>query len=1714
MNVSYLNSAQNNVLASKPSKAIGLFLMVLFVYLSTNSSKAQTFNASTNPSISTSGVALANYVSLGTLISNGQDDTNSSLTNIGFDFWFNGTLYTQFGVSANGYIKLGSTPTATGTATYTNNLANGADVPKIAPFWDDLTTGSDGYVKYGINGIAPNRTLVVEWKTNLYSTGAIGNSAGMIFQVVLSESTGKIQFIYGSGMLTSAGYSIGFATSTSNLLSMATATNATTYGSDPNSTQTTGIASGKSYEFTPIGTYKAQIISANTGSATWCAGETRTVSVTIKNTGTQPWIDGGGRDFNIGVKWNTNGTSWPDYNVRVDAANLAPGATTTYNFSLTASNNDSGSYTTPLGAGTNNISFDVVYEAVAWFGNNNTSAGVGPGNAVYTTVNQTISALPTISLQPSTTAQNLCKNGTAATALSVSAAAGSGTIKQYDWFSNTTASNTGGTLVKTNVSSATPNTYTPPNTVAGTLYYYVVVTNSNGCTLTSAVSGAINVSPSAPATPGSISGSATQCAGNTLQTYSVAAVPNATSYNWTLPANWTITAGLGTNSITVSIASNGATNNVSVNASNACGTSSSSYQWVVVSTPTVAGTVTPANTNVCSGSNSTNLSLSGQTGSILRWESSTDNFAGGTITTIASTGSPITAPNVSVDTYYRAVVQSGGCNVLNTSSAKLTVVGAMTNPGGISINGVAYPVNGSTANCTSTTMTFSIASIANATSYTWAVGTGWSIVSGQGTNTVSVTTGNTSQSNNISVYATNGTCPNTGSSYLYVNLYNAPTTPTGISFQSFCSGSTVASLSATGSNVKWYATATGGTPLASTTILTNGTHYYATQNPSGCESTTRFDVTVTINSPIITPNKVDETCPISNNGSISPVLSGGLSNIRFIKLTQKYASWQQVEEIQAFEIFTGTNVALTSNGGTATSSSNYSNDATNYGPQKSIDGDSTGYSFWHSNSTNINEYIIVDLASAKNLDYIRIFNRTDCCQDRGQNMLLELMDASSNVIYSKTVDLYQSGANIPVNVNVLDVSWQDGATTLNRTSLDSGTYTLNYSDALGCSISSPIVIGSSNSGPSAPTIGTITQPNCVTNTGSVVLNSLPTSGSWTLYLNGSSIYSTTGGSGSYTVSGLNAGTYNFTVSNGSCTSVASANAVTNAVVTTTYNGSWSTTPNLTMIGIVNSNTPIASNVDLCSCTVNTGVNAVVNSGVTLKLQDKLTVTTGGSLTFNDTASLVQINNVINSGDIIYNRTTNTQVRNTDYTYWATPVLPLKLAGTGGISYSSTPLAGSIFYSYSVTPTTEGWKSETATTAMAAGYGYSIRGPGSISASPMGFLTATFKGVPNNGDYLVVIAKNNASYLLGNPYPSAISADKFLTDNSGVLDGTLYFWTHNTVIQDRTNINSPGSGAFAYTADDYASYNLTGGAGVGNFIDANKNGIFDPGEEVIANRPTGKIGAGQGFFATSIAASGNIVFTNSMRMISNAPIANTQFFKTKNPTGKTAQIEKNRVWLNLTNTQGAFKQTLIGYVTGATNEMDSAYDGESFDGQEFIDFYSINSDKNLTIQGRALPFDENDEVPLGFRSTIEGPFTINIDEVDGSMTNQEVFLEDKMTNTTTNLKTGNYTFNTVAGTFNERFVLRYTNGKTLGTNTVVAQENKVLVSVKNKQIKINSYSETISKVTIFDLLGREIYLKDKLESNEFLTTDFSASHQALIVKTTLQNGKIVTDKIIY
>lgn len=541
--------------------------------------------------------------------------------------------------------------------------------------------------------------------------------------------------------------------------------------------------------------------------------------------------------------------------------------------------------------------------------------------------------------------------------------------------------------------------------------------------------------------------------------------------------------------------------------------------------------------------------------------------------------------------------------------------------------------------------------------------------------------------------------------------------------------------------------------------------------------------------------------------------------------------------------------------------------------------------------------------------------------------------------------------------------------------------------------------------------------------------------------------------------------FSYTIFNGTNYSSATVKIIVKElpiVISTWKNAAWDNKPTANSIVEIKENYPpsrtLASDEKINSInklTIFPGYKFTIGSGESVTIQNDLTV--NGTLDILDKGSLIMINDAgIVSGNINYKRKTPSLIE-TDYTYWSSPVAGQNLKISPDYTYG---------YFYLYDNSLDNWRQVSSSTTMVAGKGYIIRGQKSDNTQYN--ITATFIGPPNNGVQNISVAATGKSILLGNPYPSALDANTFLSFNANVLEGTLYFWTHKTAI-DVAN-SSSGKKAGTYTSDDYAAYNSVGGTSVG----ANSsvvNGIL---------APSGKIAAGQGFFGT-IKAVGTVTFNNAMRLGSGREVLdNGQFFKTKNTKEKSANntLEKSRIWLNVTNTEGAFKQTLIGYLSDATNTYDDRFDGESRDGNSFIDFYSINEDRNFVIQGRALPFDENDVIPLGFKTTIKGDFSINIDQVDGLLRNQSVFLEDKLTNTTTNLKTGNYTFTTLEGTFNDRFVLKYTH-KTLGINAVDKQDGilafysndyKTLIVKNEKEIPINS-------VSLFTMTGQIISVWD-------------------------------------
>lgn len=659
---------------------------------------------------------------------------------------------------------------------------------------------------------------------------------------------------------------------------------------------------------------------------------------------------------------------------------------------------------------------------------------------------------------------------------------------------------------------------------------------------------------------------------------------------------------------------------------------------------------------------------------------------------------------------------------------------------------------------------------------------------------------------------------------------------------------------------------------------------------------------------------------------------------------------------------------------------------------------------------------------------------------------------------------------------------------------------------------------------STPIIGPVTQPNCTVATGTIELQGLPSSGSWNLYQN--NVLIVTGGSGSTrTVSGLSAGNYSYQVIGNSCISLASS-TVSIASLTTSWNGTaWSNgTPTSTNTVLIDANYTTDTshpNITACSLTVNSPNTLTIDNQYFVTIQNDLVINTGATLNIKNQGSLVMVNDsgtVTNNGTTTVNKTT-TLFEKFDYTYWSTPVASTAISNSAG-----TPFANwRVDHAYEFMPqnfldvapadgfddNADVWSS---TTSMSPGKGYIIMGRtwGTFPATE----NVIFTGKVNNGVVTPPVFLTPGGLtdddwnLVGNPYASAISADAFINANTSTIsqsaiDGTLYFWTHKMDI----SASNPGPDAYNFSSDDYAVYNLSGGTGTqGSYV----GGTNGTGGTEQSNKPLGYIASGQGFFVEA-SVNGNVIFNNSMRL--SAPVtANSQFYKTLPVKDKT--VAKDRVWLNLENKTGMFSQQLIGYFDNATNGFDNGYDGLLNDGGNYINFYSFIDEGTYKIQGKS-PFDEKDEVRLGYFSAVADTFNINIDSKEGvfSDSNVNIFLEDRILNVIHDLKKEPYSFTTESGTFDDRFVLRYTD-KTLATRSFEKAANTVSIGKDQNELKIKSALENIKRVVVFDLLGRKFFEKNAINNTEFHVANIALKNQIGIVKVTLANGMVVSKKVIF
>lgn len=536
--------------------------------------------------------------------------------------------------------------------------------------------------------------------------------------------------------------------------------------------------------------------------------------------------------------------------------------------------------------------------------------------------------------------------------------------------------------------------------------------------------------------------------------------------------------------------------------------------------------------------------------------------------------------------------------------------------------------------------------------------------------------------------------------------------------------------------------------------------------------------------------------------------------------------------------------------------------------------------------------------------------------------------------------------------------------------------------------------------------------------------------------------------------------------------VFSAEFWTCGALSTTWNGSsWSSgvpTPKTAVVFAGNYSS--SASLDACSVVVNNGVNVVFNSGHTLRVGDDVTVTGTGTLTIENNAALVQYaKHAVNSGNILVKRNSAPMVR-LDYTGWSSPV-----SGQQLLAFSPNTVSTRFYeYLYTGTTTPTAYQSVNPNTNFVAGKGYMIRVDNTWPTSPYTVYNGQFFGVPNNGTILSSIG--SGYNLLGNPYPSPISAKRFIEQNAKVR--TLYFWTHNV----------PQNGAYV-AQTNFASYTLLGG------VAAVAGGQI----------PNDKIQVGQAFYVNSIGAF-DAKFENELR--EDASTTN-QFFKNSSEITEN-QPERHRLWLNLNSSQQPLNQMMMGYMQGASNNVDGTIDGLVLDVTKPI-LYNLLDNKEYVIQGRALPFSVDDVVPLGFKAIVSDTYSIEIETFDGLFENVEIYLKDKQLNTLHNLKESKYTFFATEGVNNNRFEIIYKNSN-LSEESLI-NENSINIYSSSQGVSIQS-SRILNEIVVYDILGKVIYENRNVNSKEYTIKTLVSKNQALIVKATDVNGFSKTQKIIY
>ena len=483
---------------------------------------------------------------------------------------------------------------------------------------------------------------------------------------------------------------------------------------------------------------------------------------------------------------------------------------------------------------------------------------------------------------------------------------------------------------------------------------------------------------------------------------------------------------------------------------------------------------------------------------------------------------------------------------------------------------------------------------------------------------------------------------------------------------------------------------------------------------------------------------------------------------------------------------------------------------------------------------------------------------------------------------------------------------------------------------------------------------------------------------------------------------------------------------------------------------------------------------------------------------------------------------NTTSNNTDYSIngvmrdGTNPASPSNINWVGGYDGAPTsPISLAKYWLYKFDDYGNdyfNWIQIPETATLRVGLAFTLKGSGTS-----GTQNYVFTGKPNSGSITSNHVGDDQLLLTGNPYPSALDATEFINNNSGSIDGTLYFWEHYPSNNTHDLRDYQGG---------YAERNLTGGIPpvAPNLISGLGSSARIPGQFIPV---------GQGFFVNGLIGSGGtITFNNNQRGFhkeNESGVSNSMFKTAENSKKpKNTSINSNdpvkkdnfkRIRLGFNSHNKYHRQLLLGFMDqNASSEMDYGYDGLNMD--EFPnDMYFINGENQLVIQGEGF-FKEDSSYPLGVKTDAEGIVSFTVDGLENFDKKEKIFIYDKEKKTYHNINKQPLEILLPSGIFNNRFYLCFKDKKQKNDKDANDDEENDAIKTSFSQstgtLKIvnTTTDSTVNMVSLFNIQGQFITKWDVTGQNQtnIQIPILNISSGIYITKLSTSNGAI-SKKII-